>query len=46
MVKLSTPKTTSLTTAPPKPSPDEQAAFIKKAKEITARYRTELLKEA
>jgi hypothetical protein len=32
--------------APPKLSPDEQAAFLKKAKEITPRYRTELLKEA
>ena len=33
------------TSAPPELSPDEKAAFIKKAKEITPRYRTELLKE-
>jgi uncharacterized cupin superfamily protein len=39
-------KVATRTTAPPKLSPDEQAAFIKKAKEITPRYRTELLKEA
>jgi quercetin dioxygenase-like cupin family protein len=39
-------KVATRTTAPPKLSPDEQAAFLKKAKEITPRYRTELLKEA
>ena len=39
-------KVATRTTAPPKLSPDEQAAFMKKAKEITPRYRTELLKEA
>ena len=39
-------KVATRTTTPPKLSPDEQAAFIKKAKEITPRYRTELLKEA
>ena len=39
-------KVATRTTPPPKFSPDEQAAFLKKAKEITPRYRTELLKEA
>ena len=39
-------KVATRTSAPPKLSPDEQAAFIKKAKEITPRYRTELLREA
>jgi quercetin dioxygenase-like cupin family protein len=39
-------KVATRTSAPPKLSPDEHAAFIKKAKEITPRYRTELLKEA
>ncbi|HXM13260.1 MAG TPA: cupin domain-containing protein [Terriglobales bacterium] len=39
-------KVATRTTVPPKLSPDEQAAFIKKVKEITPRYRTELLKEA
>ena len=39
-------KVATRTTPPPKLSPDEQAAFLKKAKEITPRYRTELLKEA
>src|ERR1700685_1620452 len=39
-------KVATRTTAPPKLSPDEQAAFMKKAKEITPRYRTELLKDA
>jgi quercetin dioxygenase-like cupin family protein len=39
-------KVATRTTPPPKLSLDEQAAFIKKAKEITPRYRTELLKEA
>jgi quercetin dioxygenase-like cupin family protein len=39
-------KVATRTTAPPKLSPDEQVAFMKKAKEITPRYRTELLKEA
>jgi len=39
-------KVATRTTAPPKLSPDEQAAFLKKAKEITPRYRTELLTEA
>jgi quercetin dioxygenase-like cupin family protein len=39
-------KVATRTTAPPKLSPDEQAAFLKKVKEITPRYRTELLKEA
>ena len=39
-------KVATRTTPPPKLSPDEQAAFIKKAKEITPRYRTEILKEA
>jgi quercetin dioxygenase-like cupin family protein len=39
-------KVATRTTAPPKLSPDEQAAFMKKAKEITPRYRTELLQEA
>jgi mannose-6-phosphate isomerase-like protein (cupin superfamily) len=34
------------TTAPPELIPDEQAAFMKKVKEIAPRYRTELLKEA
>ena len=38
-------KVATRTTAPPKLSPDEQAAFLKKAKEITPRYRTELLVE-
>jgi quercetin dioxygenase-like cupin family protein len=39
-------KVATRTTSPPRLSPDEQAAFMKKAKEITPRYRTELLKEA
>ena len=39
-------KVATRTMSPPKLSPDEQAAFMKKAKEITPRYRTELLKEA
>jgi quercetin dioxygenase-like cupin family protein len=39
-------KVATRTTPPPKLSPDEQAAFMKKAKVITPRYRTELLKEA
>jgi quercetin dioxygenase-like cupin family protein len=39
-------KVATRTTAPPKLSSDEQAAFLKKAKEITPRHRTELLKEA
>jgi quercetin dioxygenase-like cupin family protein len=39
-------KVASRTTPPPKLSPDEQAAFLRKAKEITPRYRTELLKKA
>ncbi|HEX2775264.1 MAG TPA: hypothetical protein VHN10_01355, partial [Candidatus Acidoferrales bacterium] len=39
-------KVATRTTAPPKLTPDEQAAFLKKVKEITPRYRTELLKEA
>jgi quercetin dioxygenase-like cupin family protein len=39
-------KVATRTMSPPKLSPDEQAAFLKKAKEITPRYRTELLKEA
>jgi quercetin dioxygenase-like cupin family protein len=39
-------KVATRTTPPPKLSPDEQVAFMKKAKEITPRYRTELLKEA
>jgi quercetin dioxygenase-like cupin family protein len=39
-------KVATRTTSPPKLSPDEQAAFTKKAKEIMPRYRTEPLKEA
>jgi quercetin dioxygenase-like cupin family protein len=38
-------KVATRTTPPPQPTPEEQAAFFKKAQEITPRYRTELLKE-
>jgi len=34
------------TTPAPKPSEEEQAAFMKKARELAPKYRTELLKEA
>jgi quercetin dioxygenase-like cupin family protein len=34
------------TTAPAKPSEEEQAAFLKKARELAPKYRTEFVKEA
>jgi hypothetical protein len=34
------------TTAPPKPSEEQQAALMKKAEELARRYRTEFLREA
>lgn len=34
------------TTAPPKPSPEQQAEFMKKAKALAPKYRTELLEKA
>jgi quercetin dioxygenase-like cupin family protein len=34
------------TTPPPKPTPEEQEEFMKRAQELAPKYRTELLKEA
>jgi quercetin dioxygenase-like cupin family protein len=39
-------KVATRTTAPPKLSPQEQEAFVKKAMALAPQYRTELLKEA
>jgi uncharacterized cupin superfamily protein len=39
-------KVATRTTPPPKLSPEEQAAFMKKALALAPKYRTEFLKEA